>query len=413
MRQILLIFSLLLLLGCTESSNIFGPDPYKNAPSGLVVERVGVWSVKLTWTDRSDNEDGFYIDRKQVGEDWEKKYARLKANTESYADTLDSVGGKVVYRVYAHKDGDYTDFSENTFDFSLLCYSSNKYSAPYMDVSIYNQYIYISSPFSIVDISDPRYPLSVYQSYTIDAFLISVSEKYICLGASEWVKLYTNNLNKPEKICNLDDYLGLKGYLSDIEISGEFLYLSNINGLYMIDISNPVEPIIKFTFNRKYFYENITIEDYYLYCSTDNGLLIFDIQNPNTPILIGSFPLKVHDNYVISEKMLHSTYDGVLTVIDISNPTYPFEVYSATIAKVHFNRSRLYVNNNQLYLLYDDASDSVDYLNIYSLDNTTKPVLEKRFISPYGGHNDRNAMLKVDKYLYFCYDGVRVYQIED
>ena len=77
------------------------PGPRPAAPTGLQVMPTGSNSVKLTWLDESDNEEGFDVHARLQGSRW-GTVERLPANTESAdIDGLES-GGRYDFRVRAH-----------------------------------------------------------------------------------------------------------------------------------------------------------------------------------------------------------------------------------------------------------------------------------------------------------------------
>ena len=70
------------------------------APSDLTVMATGSTSVKVTWTDRSNNEDGFQVDARLQGSRW-NTVARVPANTESADIDGLRAGGRYDFRVRA------------------------------------------------------------------------------------------------------------------------------------------------------------------------------------------------------------------------------------------------------------------------------------------------------------------------
>ena len=77
------------------------PGSRPAAPTGLQVMPTGSNSVKLTWLDESDNEEGFDVHARLQGSRW-GTVERLPANTESAdIDGLES-GGRYDFRVRAH-----------------------------------------------------------------------------------------------------------------------------------------------------------------------------------------------------------------------------------------------------------------------------------------------------------------------
>lgn len=73
--------------------------------------------LQLTWTDNSDNETGFYVQRGPNGSDW-TTVATLVANTTQWIDTNVDTGQTLYYRVLAYNDAGNSDPS-NTASISV------------------------------------------------------------------------------------------------------------------------------------------------------------------------------------------------------------------------------------------------------------------------------------------------------
>ncbi|MCV6605587.1 MAG: fibronectin type III domain-containing protein [Porticoccaceae bacterium] len=80
--------------------NISLPDLAPSAPSGLSTSQGSGANVSLSWTDNSDNEDNFRVERR-VGSGGFSALATLAANTTSYTDTTSVAGTSYGYRVIA------------------------------------------------------------------------------------------------------------------------------------------------------------------------------------------------------------------------------------------------------------------------------------------------------------------------
>ncbi len=99
--------------GCSESSGTASSDPH--APSSLVAAPLG-GGVHLTWTDNSDNEEVFIIERKEQG----TAFASLDAvpfNSVLYHDANVILGIEYTYRVRAKLPTSFSAYSnEATVD---------------------------------------------------------------------------------------------------------------------------------------------------------------------------------------------------------------------------------------------------------------------------------------------------------
>lgn len=67
-------------------------------PEGLAASSYGIKKVKLTWTDKSDNEAGFLVERKLTTGDF-KTADTAKANTTAFIDSTVLTGTTYIYRI--------------------------------------------------------------------------------------------------------------------------------------------------------------------------------------------------------------------------------------------------------------------------------------------------------------------------
>ncbi len=81
------IFSILLTLSCSkkETDPAENPTSVPNAPKDLKVTNIDASSVKLDWTDASDNEKGFRINRFSYLSGFATDI-NVPANTATYTD---------------------------------------------------------------------------------------------------------------------------------------------------------------------------------------------------------------------------------------------------------------------------------------------------------------------------------------
>ncbi len=79
------------------------------APSELILAQQSISSVKLSWQDNSEGEDGFYIDRKIGDGDWKTKYATVDGNVTEFTDRALTPKEYYHYNVYAYSGQTTTD----------------------------------------------------------------------------------------------------------------------------------------------------------------------------------------------------------------------------------------------------------------------------------------------------------------
>ncbi len=86
------------------------------APTDLLITNNSITSVTLNWQDNSTGEDGFKIERKYEGSDWE---ALGTVTTNTYDDNDFELNTQVYYRVCAYVGDYYSSWAENDFDASI------------------------------------------------------------------------------------------------------------------------------------------------------------------------------------------------------------------------------------------------------------------------------------------------------
>jgi hypothetical protein len=111
-KTFLLLILLALFYGCSkEEDAVTGPDTTLKAPTDLKAARIGLTVVRLTWTDNTETEEGFIIERKAG----EGLYAQQLFATRDAETAIDSVGlmtgTTYSYRIRAIRYSDRGEYS--------------------------------------------------------------------------------------------------------------------------------------------------------------------------------------------------------------------------------------------------------------------------------------------------------------
>lgn len=77
------------------------------APAGLDLTNINLNTVQLRWSDNSNGEDGFKIDRYSIGE-WAESFVILGENTEAWTDSTVIPNDSVQYKISAFRSGVYS-----------------------------------------------------------------------------------------------------------------------------------------------------------------------------------------------------------------------------------------------------------------------------------------------------------------
>lgn len=133
MRNLIFLGFLILLTGCAKSnSDLTTPltplVTIPNAPTNLKGVVNKSTQIDLTWTDNSDNEEGFKIERKS-GTDAYKLIATLNSNVMTYSDKSIVDPTNYMYRIFSyHQKGNSTHSNEINLATIVTDVDGNKYT---------------------------------------------------------------------------------------------------------------------------------------------------------------------------------------------------------------------------------------------------------------------------------------------
>ncbi len=97
----------------TTTTTLPPPSGLPDAPSGLTAQPVSHEAIYLTWTDNSDNETGFIIERWSMGAAW-TTVGVVGADVTSYTDSPLSYSWEYHYRIRAYNASGNSDYSNET-----------------------------------------------------------------------------------------------------------------------------------------------------------------------------------------------------------------------------------------------------------------------------------------------------------
>lgn len=128
----------------------------------------------------------------------------------------------------------------------------------------------------------------IVQSSSIDSFLQDVK----VIGTQLYTtgsKLNIYSLSQPLSPSKLGEYVYPNDhYMEQIDVSGNYAYVTNWFGMLLLDISNPASvALIKDYRSRFHYPDYLKVINGFLYVADGNGLSIFSLANPTAPRLMG------------------------------------------------------------------------------------------------------------------------------
>jgi|GEM_PF-2187237 len=190
----------------------------------------------------------------------------------------------------------------------------------------------------------------------------------VLLGLLNWGALFADDLNVERLSSFYNNWLNTQG----VAVSGNFAYVTAIGDLNVIDVTDPVKPVVIGSCaiaNNDYGPYGIVLSDGYLYIPAGTeGMRIVDISEPTQPQEVGCWErpvvnaLKVKGNNVY----LLDNMTGI-EVLDISEPTRPEEISAFPI------RSNLH----HIEIAGNFAFVSADTAGLVILDITEPALIHK------------------------------------
>lgn len=196
------------------------------------------------------------------------------------------------------------------------------------NVQVSGNYAYIAdgaAGIQIIDISDPANPQFAGAYDTGDVSAIYVSGNYAYVGDWNEAFLYILDISNPSNpvlVSSTPTY----GQIMDLTVIGNYAYLA-ADALITVDVSNPEAPGIT---DFAYLYSTHAIygSGNYLYVAGENAFHILNLNNPAIPEISGSVDMDLWSNDIhVSGNYAYVLYtdwvDNGFHIFDVSNPGTP------------------------------------------------------------------------------------------
>jgi len=181
----------------------------------------------------------------------------------------------------------------------------------------------------IVSFSDPLNPVELGKlSFTKFSSItdIALDGNYAYVG-NGWNGLYVIDITNPANPIEIDSF-AVDNNVLRIFISGNYAYImEDTDGLHILDVSNPANPFEIGYYNTIGNAEGIMVSGNYAYIADGaEGLIILDITDPTKMTKVGSFATGGYSFQVVVEGNYAYVADGDdLYIIEVSDPSNPVE----------------------------------------------------------------------------------------
>lgn len=197
--------------------------------------------------------------------------------SESYAYVLTEAHGLRIIDInnlknpieIVHYDNQISEFGQTSFD----------------NVCIAGDYAYLaknSQGLTLLDIADPLNPKFI-RTYVSLSGITSVDVRdTLAFITDHWNGLRILNIANLDSITEIGSYY-FNDWSYDVTLAGDYAYVVNYEGLFLIDISNPTSPRKTSHYHSQNIIEDVCIRDGLAYLAIGgDGLLILDVSNPDT-----------------------------------------------------------------------------------------------------------------------------------
>ncbi|NQS97725.1 MAG: T9SS type A sorting domain-containing protein [candidate division Zixibacteria bacterium] len=278
----------------------------------------------------------------------------------------------------------------------------------------YDGYVYLTCDFSveIVDVSDPQNPEIVGSIIPLEFWFNSTVVYNDLAYITGYTGMFIYDISDPANPALLGVFPADDVYF--IDVSGDYAVIETYmqDSLLVIDVSDPFDPIEvgSFYLGEDEICDHIRAYGDYLYVALgtigqslyENGMLILDISDPANPVIAGNFGegygyLYFYDNYLYSK----SGYTG-FKIYEISDPEEPQEM------------GRYQRLNPKETILKDDFAfvlNNVAGIQVLDVSNIYSPVEVEFYYSP---GNAMDFAMNGDLIYLACSEaGLRIIDISD
>ncbi|KPJ63829.1 hypothetical protein AMK68_03025 [candidate division KD3-62 bacterium DG_56] len=382
-------------------------------PTGLLAQATSATEVDLTWSDNSDYDSGYEVERRAASGSFQR-IATLAANATAYTDGNASPSTTYEYRVRGLNAAGFTAYSDITTTTTppdTAPRPLGSVTAVAADPSRLG-YAYAASAdvglivFDVSAAASPRAVAAAALPVSSQPAGLKVSGDLAVIPARHVVAVY--DLGEPTAPVRVAT---ITVPAVDVAIMGDYLYLCDeYNGLVTFDVSDPWNPRQQATVLPVMGYE-MDVAGGDIWVAALSELRGVATQPPWSPSLLGFVPTSICQ--VVCGTPAHAfVFSGAaLRVIDVADPLRPLEVGSLTTDAVRL--TSLSALNQQVCATWYYQALASRGLWMYDVSDPTRPVLLSN-VWTQGGAYDVSA-IEVGPHDKRCYvaDGTAGFTVVD
>lgn len=250
------------------------------------------------------------------------------------------VEGDYVYLAHGYSGLCIVDISSPTYPKTKGYFDKN--SSYYNDIDVIGNFAFVAlyesstsgnnrsfGGMEIIDITDTSNPsLSGVFKTNVDFKEVAINKNYAFV-ADYRSGLRILNITNSNKVVQTGIYV-IPG-IDKVVIAGNYAYVLD-HSFHIIDISDPSKPTLSGTFEHNDIANDVAINGEYAYIvysrtgEIRQGLKILDISNPVNPVQIGSLDISDQYEIVFKENYAYVLNNTRLKIINVVNPSNPHQI---------------------------------------------------------------------------------------
>jgi hypothetical protein len=191
---------------------------------------------------------------------------------------------------------------------------------------------------------------------------------------------------------------------SNLYVKDNYAFVSEMEGLSVIDISNLEELEVVGSFDTNGFAYGIFVQEDLAYVADwDNGLVVVNVSNPYNPQEVGFYPFGIEDIYVKGNNLYLAGYEGFI-IVDVSDSSNPIEI--GRYEEIGWLKG-VYVDGDNAYVVNKENK-----LIVLNITEESTPLIKELDLDPEIEGSVEDVFVK-DNYAYVScgYDGVVIVDV--